>query len=207
MDSKESLKTAAKDRAEKAYRWVKRGLQYCLALFVLLAVAGILALSGLEMFAVALGMIAAAVGGFLSIVGTGFIIAGACMGFVAGTVMKLSGNYDGRKEAKRSVTIGVVLICVILILGLVGVFTPREGQSVIHRFLGWIGLLIILEWLTTSTWVGFEAKALMEGIPRAELRRISGGMDPGWWALLSTICWVIGFPWYLMKRGEYIAFH
>ncbi len=59
-----------------------------------------------------------------------------------------------------------------------------------------IGLLI----LGTSIWVLFDAKTI--GVKKGQLEGVAD-MGPWGWFIVCLLLWIIGFPVYLAKRGEY----
>jgi hypothetical protein len=52
--------------------------------------------------------------------------------------------------------------------------------------------------LGTSIWVYFDAKSI--GIKKGQIKGISG---PGGWFFACLLLWIVAFPHYLVKRGEY----
>lgn len=59
--------------------------------------------------------------------------------------------------------------------------------------------VIILVWIVTSVWVGFDAKSI--GARKGLLTGIAD-MGPLGWFGATLIVWVIGFPLYLANRSR-----
>jgi len=59
-----------------------------------------------------------------------------------------------------------------------------------------IGLII---W-TTSIWVLFDAQTI--GVKKGVIKGW-GNMGPWGWFFVSLLLWIVGFPFYLAKRGEF----
>jgi hypothetical protein len=59
---------------------------------------------------------------------------------------------------------------------------------------------VVLIVLATSIWVYFDAKAI--GIKKGQLKGIAD-MSPGGWFAVTLFLWIIGFPLYLSKRGDF----
>lgn len=61
-------------------------------------------------------------------------------------------------------------------------------------------LVIVAVLIGTSFWVYFDAKSI--GIKKGQVTGFAD-MAPGSWAVGCLILWIIFFPFYLMKRGEF----
>ena len=59
--------------------------------------------------------------------------------------------------------------------------------------------LLLLLWLGTSIWVGFDAKAI--GARRGVLDGLAN-MGPLGWFLSSLLLWIVAFPLYLASRSK-----
>lgn len=60
-------------------------------------------------------------------------------------------------------------------------------------------LLVVVIWLATSIWVGFDARSI--GAERGLLPGIAN-MGPLGWFLSSILLWVVAFPLYLVSRSK-----
>jgi len=60
--------------------------------------------------------------------------------------------------------------------------------------------LIWLIVLGTSIWVLVDAKSI--GVKKGQIKGV-GNMGPWAWFFVCLLLWVIGFPFYLVKRGEF----
>ncbi|KAF0155725.1 MAG: hypothetical protein FD159_2026 [Syntrophaceae bacterium] len=60
--------------------------------------------------------------------------------------------------------------------------------------------LIILIIIGTSIWVYFDAKSI--GVKKGQITGIAN-MGPLGWFFVCLFLWIIGFPVYLAKRGEF----
>jgi uncharacterized membrane protein len=58
----------------------------------------------------------------------------------------------------------------------------------------------ILLWIGTSLWVLIDAKTI--GVKKGQIKGM-GNMGPAGWFVVCLLLWIIGFPFYLAKRGEY----
>ena len=61
-------------------------------------------------------------------------------------------------------------------------------------------VLILLVIVGTSIWVYMDAKAI--GIKKGQVSGLAD-MGPGSWAAGNLLLWIVVFPLYLMKRGEF----
>jgi uncharacterized membrane protein len=61
---------------------------------------------------------------------------------------------------------------------------------------GIIGLVV----LGTSIWVLIDAKTI--GVKKGQIKGM-GNMGPWAWFFVCLLLWIIGFPFYLAKRGEF----
>jgi uncharacterized membrane protein len=61
---------------------------------------------------------------------------------------------------------------------------------------GIIGLIV----LGTSIWVLVDAKSI--GVKKGQIKGM-GNMGPWAWFFVCLLLWIIGFPFYLAKRGEF----
>jgi hypothetical protein len=52
----------------------------------------------------------------------------------------------------------------------------------------------------TSIWVLFDAKSI--GVQKGQMKGI-GNMGPWGWFFCSLLLWIVAFPVYLAKRGDY----
>lgn len=82
---------------------------------------------------------------------------------------------------------------------------PREYSAVATtaecRVQGGIVEIVWLVVIGTSLWVLFDAHAL--GVTSGSLNGGFFDMSPAGWFLASLILWIVAFPVYLSKRGEY----
>ncbi len=60
--------------------------------------------------------------------------------------------------------------------------------------------LIWLMVLATSVWVLSDARST--GVKKGQLKGL-GNMGPWGWSFACLLCWIVGFPLYLLMRGEY----
>lgn len=60
--------------------------------------------------------------------------------------------------------------------------------------------LILLIILGTSIWVFFDAKAI--GVKKGQVKGLAN-LGPGGWLVGSLLLWIVAFPLYLAKRGEF----
>ena len=60
--------------------------------------------------------------------------------------------------------------------------------------------LIMLLVFGTSIWVLFDAKSI--GVRKGQIEGIAN-MGPWGWFFVCLLLWIIGFPVYLAKRGEF----
>lgn len=63
-----------------------------------------------------------------------------------------------------------------------------------------MGSFIWLIVIGTSIWVLFDAKSI--GVKKGQIEGIAN-MGPWGWFFVCLLLWIIGFPAYLVKRGEY----
>ena len=61
-------------------------------------------------------------------------------------------------------------------------------------------MIVILIVIATSIWVYFDAKKI--GIKKGQIQGIAN-MGPGGWLAVCLLLWIVGFPVYLAKRGEF----
>lgn len=54
--------------------------------------------------------------------------------------------------------------------------------------------------LGTSIWVLFDAKSI--GVKRGQIKGL-GNLGPWGWFFSSLFLWIIAFPFYVVKRGEF----
>jgi len=62
-----------------------------------------------------------------------------------------------------------------------------------------IFLPVFLIVLGTSIWVYFDANSI--GVRKGQLKGVCD-MEPGGWAFVCLLVWIVGFPVYLAKRAE-----
>ena len=67
-------------------------------------------------------------------------------------------------------------------------------------------IVVVLFIVVTSIWVGVDSSGLMRGLSKEERKKIGGARSPAEWVIGCLLLWIIGFPWYLSKRGTYSAF-
>lgn len=60
--------------------------------------------------------------------------------------------------------------------------------------------IIVLIVLGTSIWVLVDAKSI--GVKKGQIKGM-GNMGPWAWFFVCLLLWIIGFPFYLAKRGEF----
>lgn len=60
--------------------------------------------------------------------------------------------------------------------------------------------LLLLIIIGTSIWVYFDAKSI--GVKKGQIEGIAN-MGPVGWFFVCLLLWIIGFPVYLAKRGEF----
>lgn len=60
-------------------------------------------------------------------------------------------------------------------------------------------VLSLIVW-GTSIWVLVDAKSI--GVKKGQIKGI-GNMGPWAWFFCCLLLWIIGFPFYLVKRGEF----
>ena len=61
-------------------------------------------------------------------------------------------------------------------------------------------IFILLVIIGTSIWVLFDAKSI--GVKKGQIAGM-GSMGPWGWFGICLLLWIVGFPFYLAKRGEY----
>jgi hypothetical protein len=64
-----------------------------------------------------------------------------------------------------------------------------------------MGTIIWLIVVGTSVWVLFDAKSI--GVKKGQIGGLGAYMGPWDWFFLCLVLWIIGFPIYLAKRGEF----
>lgn len=52
----------------------------------------------------------------------------------------------------------------------------------------------------TSIWVFFDASSI--GVKKGQIKGL-GDMGPVAWLFVCLLLWIVGFPLYLVKRGEF----
>jgi len=60
--------------------------------------------------------------------------------------------------------------------------------------------IMLLVVIGTSVWVLIDSKKI--GVKKGQLKGIAN-MGPGGWFIVCLLLWIVGFPYYLVKRGEY----
>ena len=60
--------------------------------------------------------------------------------------------------------------------------------------------LVLLLVLGTSIWVLIDAKTI--GVKKGQIKGMSD-LGPWGWFFVCLLLWIVGFPFYLAKRGEY----
>ena len=60
--------------------------------------------------------------------------------------------------------------------------------------------LILIIAVATSIWVAVDASAI--GVKKGQLKGLAG-MGPAGWFFACLLLWIVGFPFYLAKRGEF----
>jgi len=60
--------------------------------------------------------------------------------------------------------------------------------------------VIVLVIIGTSFWVLFDAKSI--GVKKGQIKGIAN-MGPWGWFFVCLLLWIVGFPVYLAKRGEF----
>ena len=60
--------------------------------------------------------------------------------------------------------------------------------------------LILLVVIGTSIWVLVDAKSI--GVKKGQITGL-GNMGPWGWFFACLLLWIVGFPMYLIKRGEF----
>lgn len=60
--------------------------------------------------------------------------------------------------------------------------------------------LVLLLVLGTSIWVLIDAKTI--GVKKGQIKGMSD-LGPWGWFSVCLLLWIVGFPFYLAKRGEY----
>ena len=63
-----------------------------------------------------------------------------------------------------------------------------------------MGDIILLLVVGTSIWVGVDAKTI--GVKKGQIEGM-GNMGPLGWFFVCLLFWIVGFPFYLAKRGEF----
>ena len=54
--------------------------------------------------------------------------------------------------------------------------------------------------IATSIWVLVDAKTI--GVKKGQIKGVAN-MGPGGWFFVCLLLWIVGFPFYLAKRGEF----
>lgn len=63
-------------------------------------------------------------------------------------------------------------------------------------------LLIVI--FVSSLWVFFDARKI--GVKKGQIPGLAD-MGPGGWFFVCLLFWIIGFPLYIVKRGEFQKFN
>jgi len=63
-----------------------------------------------------------------------------------------------------------------------------------------MGYLVWIIVIVTSIWVLVDAKAI--GVKKDQIQGM-GNLGPEGWFVVCLLLWIVGFPFYLAKRGEY----
>lgn len=63
-----------------------------------------------------------------------------------------------------------------------------------------MGVIIWLTVIASSIWVLVDAKSI--GVKKGQIKGV-GNIGPWGWFFVCLLLWIIGFPFYLYKRGEY----
>lgn len=63
-----------------------------------------------------------------------------------------------------------------------------------------MGSLIWLIIIGTSIWVFFDAKSI--GVKKGQITGL-GNLGPFGWFIVCLLLWIVGFPFYIAKRGEF----
>lgn len=81
--------------------------------------------------------------------------------------------------------------------------SDTDGITRLNYFSGRnvMGAFVWLIVIGTSIWVYIDAKKI--GVKKGQLDGFCD-LGPGAWAVVCLLLWIIGFPAYLIKRGEYI---
>lgn len=61
-------------------------------------------------------------------------------------------------------------------------------------------VFILLVIIGTSIWVFFDAKSI--GLKKGQVKGLAD-LGPGGWLVGSLLLWIVVFPLYLVKRGEF----
>ena len=95
-------------------------------------------------------------------------------------------NPNPASVMRTTILIVVALLFVGAVLGVI------RGQTMLE--------VIPFLQLGTSIWVYFDAKSI--GVEKGQLQRLAD-MGPAGWFYACLLLWIVGFPLYLAKRGEY----
>ena len=60
--------------------------------------------------------------------------------------------------------------------------------------------LFLIVIVATSIWVLVDAKTI--GVKKGQIKGLAD-LGPGGWFVVCLLLWIVGFPMYLAKRGEY----
>jgi hypothetical protein len=60
--------------------------------------------------------------------------------------------------------------------------------------------IVLIIVLATSIWVLVDAKTI--GVKKGQISGVAN-MGPGGWFFVCLLLWIVGFPFYLAKRGEF----
>jgi hypothetical protein len=63
-----------------------------------------------------------------------------------------------------------------------------------------LSAMIYLLVIGTSLWVLFDANSI--GVKKGQIKGM-GDMGPAGWFIVCLLLWIVGFPLYLAKRGEF----
>ena len=63
-----------------------------------------------------------------------------------------------------------------------------------------MGTLVWIMVIVTSIWVLVDAKTI--GVKKGQITGVAN-MGPFGWFIVCLLLWIVGFPFYLAKRGEF----
>jgi hypothetical protein len=61
-------------------------------------------------------------------------------------------------------------------------------------------MIVTIIVVATSIWVLVDAKTI--GVKKGQIGGVAN-MGPGGWFFVCLLLWIVGFPFYLAKRGEF----